>query len=357
MLLANLARHRRDWHRPLASWQPAGDTDLEQQSSLIRHLLARYEVPAFMEQAWYTAELGEAREHRGWYLHLARGGNIRRCATPIQLTHRAAHLFLQAPKDCTIVGAMRRAQYLAMGGSCRGAAELLNTALGYAQPDEPFWETALLYFANHESELRAGQIALLTEYLHWRITGDRQHRNPLMHEPVFTMKGRSLGNILREAEAYRAARPALSGPARWWDRTGIQEWEPAIDAQLREWSIVELLSSAELRHEGEVMRHCVAHYDRLCISGAVSIWSVRYKNADMAFEQPIMTLELRNERREVVQARGKFNCSAMSVEATPMLRSAASVVIEWADREKLSLNWGLLGWNSSLRNADPGEAE
>jgi hypothetical protein len=67
---------------------------------------------------------------------MTRGENIRACSAPIRLTHRAAHLFLQAPEDCTIVGAMRRAQYLAMGGSVAGATELFDTVLGYAQANE-----------------------------------------------------------------------------------------------------------------------------------------------------------------------------------------------------------------------------
>jgi hypothetical protein len=51
--------------------------------------------------------------------------------------------------------------------------------------------------------------------------------------------------------------------------------------------------------------------------------------------------------REIVQARGKRNQIAMAAEAGPLLRAAARRVIEWAEREELSIGWGLLGWNRS----------
>jgi len=354
MLLASLARHRRDWFRPISTWRPEGDTQIEQQSSLLRHLLTRYPVPAFMEQAWYMDDLTEGREYRTWFLRMTRGENIRACSPPIPLTHRAAHLFLHAPGDCTIVGAMRRAQYLGMGGSDRGAVELLNTALGYPQPNERFWETALQFLANHESELRAGQIALLAAFLHWRVTGQHRIANPLAPAPVFSMKGRTLGSLLREAEVFRAALPSLTGPVKWWDRLGIKEWLPEEGADERTWSIVELLNSAELRHEGETMRHCVAHYDRVCAAREVSIWSVRCQDREAAYAEPIMTIEIRTERRVIVQARGKRNQSAMDEQAGPLLRAAARLMIQWTEREKLTINWGLLGWNRTwlLSNED-----
>jgi len=346
-LLANLARHRRDWFRPLFSWNPQGESLIDQQSSMIRHLLTRYEVPAFMERAWYLDDLSEGREHRTWFLRMTRGENIRACSPPIRLTHRAAHLFVQAPEECTIVGAMRRAQYLAMGGSTTGAAELLRTFLGYPQSNEGFWETALQFLAEHEREMRPGQIWLLVDYFQARITGRTLRAEPLQQAPIFSLKGRTLANLIRDAEAYRTAHPITGRQEIWWKNSSIGEWEPTEDASGRTWSIVELLNSEELGQEGDAMHHCVAGYSRQCKSGVTSIWSVRCRGADTSYSNSILTVEVRNHSREIVQARGKYNQGAMAPEAGPLLRSGARQVVEWADREGLSIGWGLLGWDRS----------
>ncbi len=50
--LANLARNYRHWIRPLDEWTPISHDPRQQFSSLVRHLLAQYPVPIFMDSAW-----------------------------------------------------------------------------------------------------------------------------------------------------------------------------------------------------------------------------------------------------------------------------------------------------------------
>ena len=54
------------------------------------------------------------------------------------------------------------------------------------------------------------------------------------------------------------------------------------------------------------MGHCVAAYWRLCESGLASIWSLSVEDASGQVER-LLTLEVRNADRTIVQARGKLN--------------------------------------------------
>ena len=87
-----------DWLRPVEDWEPAGDNPLPQFSSLARHLLAAYPVPAFMTSAWLKGPDAEARRQQRWYAHVGSGRNIRTADLPLPYTKRMAHHFLQAPR-------------------------------------------------------------------------------------------------------------------------------------------------------------------------------------------------------------------------------------------------------------------
>ncbi len=54
------------------------------------------------------------------------------------------------------------------------------------------------------------------------------------------------------------------------------------------------------------MSHCVGSYAGSCASGRVSIWSLRLADAS-GQETRLLTLEVLNQDRQVVQARQKFN--------------------------------------------------
>ena len=53
--LAALARHSEDWVRPAAEWVPPSHNPRKQFHHLACHLLARYDVPTFMDAAFFTA--------------------------------------------------------------------------------------------------------------------------------------------------------------------------------------------------------------------------------------------------------------------------------------------------------------
>ena len=62
-----------------AHWNIGGQpaiTPRRQFRDLLRHLIARYDVPAFLDAAWLEGLTAEGVKHQGWYKHIARGQNI-----------------------------------------------------------------------------------------------------------------------------------------------------------------------------------------------------------------------------------------------------------------------------------------
>ncbi|MEW6756525.1 MAG: hypothetical protein AB1505_36975, partial [Candidatus Latescibacterota bacterium] len=104
--MAALARHHRDWLRPVEEWFPRSANGRRQYSELARHLLARYAVPLFMDAAWHEPDGPAARRQQGWFKHMGLGGSVRAMDTDIALTRRMAHLFTQAPSHFTVPMAM-----------------------------------------------------------------------------------------------------------------------------------------------------------------------------------------------------------------------------------------------------------
>src|SRR5262249_9746258 len=99
--------------------------------SLVRHMIARYDVPAFLDAAWLAGLTVDAVQHQGWYKHIASGRNIRTAPDlPIPLTKKQAHHFLRAPDDFDIPSAFRWAVIVDLGGDERMVRSILGTWIG-----------------------------------------------------------------------------------------------------------------------------------------------------------------------------------------------------------------------------------
>lgn len=98
--LAALAHHHASWIRSPETWSTAVERNghpqrADQFGSLARHLLARFDVPTFLDEAWFGPFEAETLRRQGWFLHLATGGSARDLDLPIHLTRRMAHSFMQ----------------------------------------------------------------------------------------------------------------------------------------------------------------------------------------------------------------------------------------------------------------------
>ena len=163
--LLAIAGHSNDWIRPVSGWKPATHNTRRQFSSLARHLLARWPVPAFMDSVWFLGAGSEARRRQGWFLHLGRGANIRTADLPLAYTKRMAHHFMQAPADLAVDGALRWGQIRAIGGSERLVRTVLGTRLAAGFEHDDFWITVLRFFVANPMLDRA-HVGPLIDYIH-----------------------------------------------------------------------------------------------------------------------------------------------------------------------------------------------
>lgn len=330
-----------DWLRPVEGWEPAGAGLRPQFGSLVGHLLAAYPVPAFLASAWPRESSAEAWRHRGWYLHVGAGRNIRHVDLPLAYTKRMAHHFAQAPDHSSVAEALRWGQVRGLGGSAGLARAVASTRLGRSFEAEDFWATVVMFLVAHP-EVGLADVGPVVEYLHHRrfvpeeVLADDGELLPLgPPQPDLAMKGRTPRALLRQVGEWRR-RP--KGPrklaAMAWPPSGIGGYgraEADDAASPRRWTIRELTRGDELRREGEAMRHCVATYAGACARRATSIWSMRFEHGGRRFR--VMTVEVDPATRTIRQARRRGNA--------PPNEKALGVLRRWADQEALRLEfWG-----------------
>lgn len=308
--LIRLNDRRGQWIRPLTNWRPDSHNRDRQFSSLARHLTARYDVPRFMDSAWFRSDAG-AYQLRDWFVHIGAGKNIRTASTPVALTKRQAHFFLQAPDHYGIENAIRWGQVHALDGDARLADAVCGTAIGESFENDEFWATVLCFFvANPLLDRR--HVGPIVDYLnHQRfitrevVTGPGIVEQQPPPQPNLTMRGRTAESLLRHVEKWHGelARTVVAAKA-WFRASGIRGLE-AKTGKDGVWRIRELLSGAELIEEGRRMRHCVATYAESCAAGECSIWTMERQTRDGLEKR--QTIEV-NRHGVIVQSRGCQNC-------------------------------------------------
>ncbi len=369
--LAALARHRHDWIRPLEEWRPSSHNPRRQFGSLARHLLAQYEVPAFMDMAWFRMDDRDTRRQQGWFKHIGMGYNIRTADVPVRLTKMMAHCFLHAPDDLPVEKALRWAQVVGQGGSGSLAQAVIDTRLGACFEDEDFWETVIKFLVNHPM-LDPAYVGPIVDYIQnqkyepqevVRPGGMVEVLDP--SQPNFAVKGRSIDKLIRQVDEWheQLAREIIltddeNGRVTKAGRRRLVRWESSGIGGLRlteekktgerwRWTIQELLSNRELVAEGRSLNHCVASYSRNCRRGNTSVWSLQVTDAQSQ-RYPVMTIALDVRRRCVTQVRGKYNAlpngksrgnkqQRLGEGYRKLLRQSQKIMQRWTQQEGLTM--------------------
>lgn len=328
-----LLDHRARWLRSMETWKPTSHNKRKQFAELVRHLLVKFDVPLFMDAVWFNKEQNK-RPYQEWFIRLGLGGNIRNEATPIQLTKKMAHFFMQAPSNFTVEQALRWGQVRGLGGDPRLANAVVASRIGSAFANEEFWISVLRFFVDHPM-LDKIHVGPIIDYLHHQRFESRQEftapgvREQLPpQQPNLSMKGRTPDSLLKQVERWHVQLGKIRSPEKQWQSSGIKPFEMRsgiANKNLRIWRIHELLSTAELVDEGRKMRHCVATYARSCANGTSSIWSM--STEDFAGVEKRQTIEL-NCHRIIVQCRGKCNQPPNAQEMEVLARWATEARIE-----------------------------
>jgi hypothetical protein len=348
--LIRLHDRKRQWLRDPLEWRPRSHNAARQFSSLARHLLARYEVPIFLDAAWLRKERG-LHLFRDWFVHIGRGQNIRTARTPYPLTKMTAHHFVRAPDDATIEGALMLADVKTLGGSPHLAAALMATRLGQRIEREParraFWLSVYRFFvANPMLDLRhAGAIVDFLAFQKFETQevlvgpGEVEVRQP--PHPDLSMTRRTPESLLRQVEEWhRELRIVRENDRRFWRASGVPGLAMRTGPRDRpeeqtHWRVRELLSGQELIDEGRRLHHCVATYAASCARGACSIWSLERRHGSEERAEPVLTMEI-DAKGLMVQARGLRNRMPTDQEKR--------VLEAWMQKAELEPGPYLYGW-------------
>lgn len=323
--LVNICKYHEKFIRVLEDWKPKSHNSWNQFVSLCEHLFVKYEMPLFMYKAWFGDENSQK-----WFLYLATGANIRNAPDfPVELTKKQAHYFCQAPKNYSILGAIRYGQVISFGGTNRLADVLVPTRICLPEsfPENEFWESVIRWFIENPM-LDLVQAGPIIDWLH-----DQKFVRYAdgIKQPNLSMKKRDPEATLRHVEEWHfQLGRSKKGGNLVWGSCGIEGFrlEEGMGKNQKIWTIRELLSSKELQLEGRVMHHCVSTYSASCNSGRSSIWTLELTDS-VGLTQKRATLEVQVGSKMMTQARGKYN-ERLAV-------TDKNIVARWAHQRGISL--------------------
>lgn len=348
--LIRLHERRKQWLRDAKTWHAESHNAHRQFASLTRHLLAQYDVPAFLDEAWMRGDRGAYR-YRDWFVHIGRGHNIRTAKTPYPMTKMIAHHFVHAPARVSIEGALMFADIKALGGGGRLATALMGTRLGQRVESDAARRAFSLsvyrfFIANPMLDLRhAGPIVDFLSFHKFEtrevVVGPGRVETRPPPQPNLTMARRTPESLLRQVDAWHGElRKGRGHETRFWRASGVASLELQTGPRDRPderttWRLRELLSGTDLVEEGRRLRHCVASYADSCARGACSIWSLERRRGKDEDGERLLTVEV-DKNNTVVQARGLANRWPTEQEKT--------VLTEWMRTAGLKSGPYLYGW-------------
>ena len=332
--LLALATYRAQWLRDLTTWKARSYNCGRQLSSLIRHLLAHYSVPAFLDSVWLRRDKNAAK-YQLWYVQIAQGDNPRRGNAPVPMTKRMAHLFLQAPANCSVEQAIRRAQVHSLGGDDRLCQAVFATHIANNLEHNEFWLSVIAFFIRHPMLDRV-HFHPVVDFLYahkFRVERVYDANNRIRDlpppQPHLSMKGRTPDTLLAHVNRWHDALGRGSVKTKMvWQAKRIEGFTMITGKDLREitWRIRELLSHKELVREGRALSHCVASYAHSCVNGRCSIWSMTSEDA-AGNVRHCVTIEILTAQNRIAQVRGRANRLPRNQEAR--------VIEQWAKEQNL----------------------
>jgi hypothetical protein len=308
---------------------------------LVRFAFAKYPVPSHLENVWVEpfdddfvdrlpprgaarGDAGSRPDLRRWHVIVAQGGSLYRQAAHPWLSKLETHHFLNPPPGAA---SLRQAFWYAYArgqtDDARVARDVAMTKLDQFSVAASFWKDVARFLARNPAMVAT--MNDLIDYLHVAKQTDER----------FSLKGRTLPALLRRMEEWHRElhKHQVIGGGVWSGRA-IPDIDYKAGGEHRKaiWRFRQILTGNGLFREGQQMRHCVAGYKHLCMSGAVSIWS-------LTSEFPIgcvnrgVTIEVRQDGT-IAQCRGFANRLPYGNEVVMVKRWAREFGLNWAALER-----------------------
>lgn len=331
--LEGLSLYGSSFVRKPSDWKPVGKGRDSLFRSLCEHLLMQYRMPPFLWSCFFHS--GRTRSILSSVAVSLAGGEslnklVKQKTLPVPLTKAMAHSFLaETTSGMGMMEGLRRTQIKALGGDSRLLRAWMKTNQGreiLTAEQEAFWTTVLQWFAANPM-LDTNQIGPMVDYIQFRRNEDIS----------FSMKGRAPLALMRSMQEWHANLQAnrATGGGSLYDLRAV--YSPSgfkagvFDMSYRpnpphgalvenKWFVDEILSAKALSEEGKKMHHCVLSYSPYISRGDTSIWTVVHQTTFQA--EKVLTLEVRNANRSIVQIRGVCNRQA--------LPSEMDIVQKWA---------------------------
>jgi len=325
--MVRLAAYAPSWVRQPEDWQPDPAQHARVQwTSFLRHLLALYPVPEFLDSAWHVFGQPEHFDRDCW-IAVAQGRSMKDVpGFPRSITSRVLHAALNDGEAASLASAVWRAELDAAGAplALRDAVQTHRVfqtlgwhALGSRLVEKfaaaaaetpvaahfPLVVDALHTIDTHQGRAQAEQLLRLPLFALMRhavkfVTGlMREGGHDLTEEQVRSAAGSA--ELLRLAA--RRWRPMLGG-IPFESRSGWVDGRPT-------WRVDELCTTEALTAEGRAMRHCVSGYTGRCRSGRSAIFSVRFLKREKAVVEALSmaTIEVEQATRVITQIKAPRN--------------------------------------------------
>ncbi len=320
------------WLRKPEEWQPnPNDEALEQWADLLRHLLAQFPVPGFLDAAWQIKGTLNHFERDCWCA-LGYGRSVKKVAGfPESVSSRVLHLALTSGEGLSLTSAIWHAQLKYLDATPALQSAVMASRVPHELSNHALWVRVIAKFAAGANDM-SGQFALVADTL----TAIKAHRGSDQVEQLLRLPLPSLirhgirfvtqllqanGHLLTEDQVrHSAERAELS-------RLAAASWVPMLGSVrlLGAWSVEELCNLDALKAEGRAMNHCVAGYAHRCKSGTSAIFSLRNHLTDaegVTQGKSYATIEVHPRTRQVVQVRAFRN--------KPASNSIMNKIQEWA---------------------------
>lgn len=325
--------------REVSEWKPKGKSRETLFTSLTNHCLGRFSIPPLLIQALFdTSGILPSPQMRAYNTaklnlvkHVGAGGSLwdflKTNAFLVPLTKKQCHMLVTAPTEPFMSG-VRRIQVKSLGGS-RAFFHLIQERWKevHSAAEEAFRVTVIEFFTRNPM-VPTTEVGPLLDYIQNRWAMDN----------TFTLKGRSVLALQRGMEEWhadlghegrlKALKVKVFQPSGFREATydlSPSETKKAI------WRVSEVITAKELQEEGRRMAHCVFSYHGRIAEGYTSIWSLTMEDGQgETGNWALLTIEVHNNTRDIVQVRGRFNRAPT--------REEMLIVQRWAGENNLRIS-------------------